>query len=807
MKNLKKRWKIYGIVYFTLLFVLLPSLASAYIDPSVTTYAIQAIVGVAVAAGAFFATYGRRMKKGWMRTLDIDENETRTTEASLEITREDLKEELLRKREERKKQAVPAAKKRSNIKGRIITSLLCGFAPALAIILRPVLSLYRSNEEEFWFPLSDVMPVLFLVFFVFALTAAVVHFFLPDGRKTSLRLWFAAVAAAGTLCVFIQNHFMSSYLPVLTGDPIDWSQYQGWNIASFVLWGGVFMLFTALVFIRPRTMRILGYSLLALLLCAEMVTGTVEAASLTNRNERRRAYFSDTGLFETSTAGNVVVLVSDTFECTYMNMVLEKYPEYRDFLSDCTLYDNVSGVSIYTDYTYPKFLTGADLPLGMDVKDGMQWCFEHQTILDRVQANGWDMGYYTTFSPAKSVEEKIINYSDQPMHPDAYGKTQLTKLLIWNSFFRSAPHFIKQKFIISSQAFELLKATRTNADPYVEDDRTFYLHVRDQGLTPVDSSPRYCIYELWGIHEPSHFNADVEYVTWDEDVPIDDRKVEDVRAQMTILRTYLDQLKAAGTYDDTTVIMTADHGYKMRLWPVLLVKEAHRTEKGFRVDHTPISLQDDYEDLIAALTSGKTFTEAVAAYADESRVRHAFDFRSNQGYQKEVTQRSFVEIQGSAGDPDSYHYVREEYVMNDDFSGRCEVNTPFISDQSSNKSAAIYGCTKKCNVYGHSAVFDAFFREPEGNLTFRAVLKNRTDRPQRVCFSVNGETIGDTVTVEPSPDTQEIRISLPVEEASRVTLEMYIPDAVLAEVKKEVLGWNDYKSFTIYEAGFYSPDP
>ena len=105
MKNLKKRWKIYGIVYFTLLFVLLPSLASAYIDPSVTTYAIQAIVGVAVAAGAFFATYGRRMKKGWMRTLDIDENETRTTEASLEITREDLKEELLRKREERKKQA------------------------------------------------------------------------------------------------------------------------------------------------------------------------------------------------------------------------------------------------------------------------------------------------------------------------------------------------------------------------------------------------------------------------------------------------------------------------------------------------------------------------------------------------------------------------------------------------------------------------------------------------------------------------------------------------------------------------------
>ena len=97
--------------------------------------------------------------------------------------------------------------KRENVKERIITSLLCGFAPALALILRPVLSLYRSNEQEFWFPLSDVMPVVLLVFFVFALTAAVVHFFLPDGRKISLRLWFATAAAAGTLCAFVQNYF------------------------------------------------------------------------------------------------------------------------------------------------------------------------------------------------------------------------------------------------------------------------------------------------------------------------------------------------------------------------------------------------------------------------------------------------------------------------------------------------------------------------------------------------------------------------------------------------------------------------
>ena len=324
---------------------------------------------------------------------------------------------------------------------------------------------------------------------------------------------------------------------------------------------------------------------------------------------------------------------------------------------------------------------------------------------------------------------------------------------------------------------------------------------------PVNSSPRYSIIELWGIHEPSHFNADVEYVAWDEDVPIDDRKAEAVRAQLTILRTYLDQLKAAGTYDDTTVILTADHGYKMRLWPVLLVKEAHRTEKGFRVDHTPISLQDDYEDLIASLTSGQSFTEAAAEYADETRVRHAFDFRAIEGYQKEVTQRSFVEVIGEAGDPESYHYVREEYVLDNNFSGRCEVNTPFISDRASNQTVAVYGCTQKSAVYGHSAVFDAFFREPEEELTFRAIVKNCTSRAQRVNFFSNGEETGETVLLEPESGAVEIRIPLPVKNISRLTLAMDVPDAELSLVTEETLGWNDYRSIVIQEAGFYTSDP
>ena len=58
--------------------------AAAYIDPSVTTFAIQAIVGVAVAAGAVVTVWWRKAKKKVNKALNIDENRNKETEDELQ---------------------------------------------------------------------------------------------------------------------------------------------------------------------------------------------------------------------------------------------------------------------------------------------------------------------------------------------------------------------------------------------------------------------------------------------------------------------------------------------------------------------------------------------------------------------------------------------------------------------------------------------------------------------------------------------------------------------------------------------------
>lgn len=52
-----------------------------YIDPSVTTYLIQVVAGVAIAVGAGLAIYFRRAKKKMNEKLGIDENKNKEVES------------------------------------------------------------------------------------------------------------------------------------------------------------------------------------------------------------------------------------------------------------------------------------------------------------------------------------------------------------------------------------------------------------------------------------------------------------------------------------------------------------------------------------------------------------------------------------------------------------------------------------------------------------------------------------------------------------------------------------------------------
>lgn len=80
MKN--KLTNILTFTFFTICFIVLFSVnAKAYIDPSVMTYAIQAIAGIVIAIGAFVGIYFRKAKRKINDKLGIDENKNKEVES------------------------------------------------------------------------------------------------------------------------------------------------------------------------------------------------------------------------------------------------------------------------------------------------------------------------------------------------------------------------------------------------------------------------------------------------------------------------------------------------------------------------------------------------------------------------------------------------------------------------------------------------------------------------------------------------------------------------------------------------------
>ncbi|MCQ2435837.1 MAG: hypothetical protein MJ101_02925 [Clostridia bacterium] len=65
---------------------------AAYIDPSVVAYAIEAVAGVVIAAGAIFIVWWRKVKKKVSDKLGIDENAGKEVEEDIVITDENSDE-------------------------------------------------------------------------------------------------------------------------------------------------------------------------------------------------------------------------------------------------------------------------------------------------------------------------------------------------------------------------------------------------------------------------------------------------------------------------------------------------------------------------------------------------------------------------------------------------------------------------------------------------------------------------------------------------------------------------------------------
>lgn len=82
--------KLLRLSYFFSCFAVINMIsAHAYLDPSVMTYTIQIVAGIAVAVGAVAGVYWRKAKKVLQDKLGIDENAHKEVEEDIQFFGDD----------------------------------------------------------------------------------------------------------------------------------------------------------------------------------------------------------------------------------------------------------------------------------------------------------------------------------------------------------------------------------------------------------------------------------------------------------------------------------------------------------------------------------------------------------------------------------------------------------------------------------------------------------------------------------------------------------------------------------------------
>ena len=673
---------IHGILFtLALTFVwwaLLPATAQAYVDPSVMTYTIQALAAVVVALSAVLGVAFRRSRKVLFRLLKIDENankivegkvhkvDTKGAEAANAQMKEILAAEAVRLKERKEGTLKP--------KGRIGVAFIVSFFTVFTILVVAPLELVASSARDLSFNLNDVAGPVIIAGLVITLILTVILSLL---RKRVFNVASALVGAIG-VASYVQAVFLNGGMPLADGHEVIWSNFTSQMIVSGLIWLAIIAAAVIFSLLKARQLRT-GLLVTATALIIVQAVGVASlwgpsiAASMDAHAEHQQVIATREGLYNVSSKKNVVVFVLDTTDTAFVQKLYDEYPETFAPLTGFTWYRNSVGSMIPTRYGIPSLVFENRIRPEQSASDFFQNWSNNSHYLNNVNQLGYSVGLYTdnfNWAYTDYMYNRTINYHE----PRGRGvENQLDvlgalRILYKTAFCRDMPWVFKPRFWYYTEDLNMRMRKPVNMDevdlssqPYTEDDLKYYQELQHYGLSIDDSAGQngsFRFIHLIGSHPPYTLDRNVE--------PTSDSSKQNVEEQTMgayrIVAQYIAELKRLGVYENTSFIITADHGewyltdtdIQRPSAPVIMYKPAGQTAEEaaqpMQVSDAPVWHYDIFAQTLKDMGADQQMlsnytTPLDESYEGENRPRYYLETISENNHDAEL--REFV-INGDA---------------------------------------------------------------------------------------------------------------------------------------------------------------
>ena len=503
-----------------------------------------------------------------------------------------------------------------------------GFVERILLLLPPTIfliftfaiympsSLFISNIDDFALDYIKIVPLIALVSVAVLVIVYIIGLIIPLKR-----LFYSYVLLVFSLALgfYIQGNFLNPAFNSLNGKEIAWSEYKINGIISVIAW--------ILVFVVPQVVYAIKENIMSLIVkwgslfvTAMQLVSLVVLLLTTHKVVSNDFAVTKNGEFELSSKNNTIMFVVDTLDASWFEDMLLPNEEYKKSLKDFTYFDDAVAGGAPTVLGIPTLLTGKiDMDASRDTSEYYKDAYESSSLFADMQKSNCNVKLFTEFYYLDYCDKNSVDNLKMEQKYVISSRRGFMECLYKFVSFYAMPQFLKQNFWLYSGEFNQYITLEDNtSNLYKLDDAQFYQDFKEKGITTQNDKDTFVMYHLNGAHSPYVMDENAQAVPSDS-IGVDSQ----IRGIFKIIKEYMDELKAKGIYDSSTIIITADHGgIDLYSNPAILVKERNANHDEMVVSDSKITFTNVNNTIASStLKDSSAYGENVFEVGDKQMVR------------------------------------------------------------------------------------------------------------------------------------------------------------------------------------------
>ena len=489
---------------------------------------------------------------------------------------------------------------------KITPALIISLAFSFMLFIYEPVIMYLNNTSDFWFDINVLISysvvAFFILFSLIAIIYVIINFIQEKLLKNCKNLYntFLIFGFCIFFVTYIQGNYLSGKLPALDGKTIDWSSYTHESLISAVL---LISIFGAIILLirKFKFEKVIKWSKnITLVICA-MLTVSLITTCLTSKNDSDVKTYTITAttnyINEYSTDKNFIILLLDSIDSETMEDIIQNNDKYVDVFEDFTYFPDTVGGYPFTRDTVPLVLSGNWSENKTDFASFYNEAMDNSKLLDYLREYNYNINIYNDEISYNTEKAKDIRNFSFDNKVDLYS---FIKQEVKYDLFKYLPFYLKKYSKIESMNF-INTRKLVNDELFLWDD-TIFLNKYLNKSVKTSSHKEFKYIHLEGAHYP--FDCDKDF-NKKENGTYEDK----IEGSINLIDKYLNYLKDNNIYDNSVIIILADHGFwweidddslLRRQNPILYIKgfdehhERNVSEEKVSFDN----LQDMYNNLL-----------------------------------------------------------------------------------------------------------------------------------------------------------------------------------------------------------------